>query len=83
MRAAARGSLATIGCELERVLELGDHWLVVGRVLELHTGITPHRPLLFFSGRYRDVDPVESAPAPDLSSVHDEPAHVFYDRWAS
>lgn len=77
------GSLASIGCELERVMEVGDHWLVVGRVLELHTGVAPHRPLLFFSGRYRHVDSSESAPAPDLSNVHDEPAHVFYDRWAT
>jgi 3-hydroxy-9,10-secoandrosta-1,3,5(10)-triene-9,17-dione monooxygenase reductase component len=76
------GSLASIGCKLEQLVELGDHWLVVGRVLELHTGIAPHRPLLFFNGRYRNVDPGESAPAPDLTSVHDEPAHVFYDRWA-
>ena len=47
----------------------------------LHTGIPPHRPLLFYSGRYRNVDFSESAPAPDLTNVHDEPAHVFYDRW--
>jgi 3-hydroxy-9,10-secoandrosta-1,3,5(10)-triene-9,17-dione monooxygenase reductase component len=76
------GSLASVGCELERVEEMGDHWLVVGRVIDLHIGVVPHRPLLFFSGRYRNVDPSESAPAPDLISVQDEPAHVFYDRWA-
>jgi flavin reductase (DIM6/NTAB) family NADH-FMN oxidoreductase RutF len=77
------GSLATIGCEPERIVELGDHWLVVGRVLDLHIGIPPYRPLLFFSGRYRNVDASESTPAPDLINVHDEPAHVFYDRWAN
>jgi 3-hydroxy-9,10-secoandrosta-1,3,5(10)-triene-9,17-dione monooxygenase reductase component len=75
------GSLASLGCDLERLMELGDHWLVIGRVQEMHTGIAPHRPLLFYSGRYRNVDFSESAPAPDLTSVHDEPAHVFYDRW--
>jgi 3-hydroxy-9,10-secoandrosta-1,3,5(10)-triene-9,17-dione monooxygenase reductase component len=73
------GSLASIDCETERVTEVGDHWLVIGRVLDLHTGIQPHRPLLFFSGRYRSVDFSESAPAPDLTNVHDEPAHIFYD----
>jgi flavin reductase (DIM6/NTAB) family NADH-FMN oxidoreductase RutF len=77
------GSLAAIGCELERTVDMGDHWLVIGRVLDLHIGITPHRPLLFFSGRYRNVDPTESTPAPDLNDVRDEPAHVFYDRWAT
>jgi flavin reductase (DIM6/NTAB) family NADH-FMN oxidoreductase RutF len=73
------GSLASIDCEPEQVIEVGDHWLVIGRVLELHTGIHPHRPLLFFSGRYRNVDFSESTPAPDLSNVHDEPAHIFYE----
>ncbi len=72
------GCLATIDCETERVTDVGDHWLVMGRVLGVHMGIPPHRPLLFFGGRYRSVDFSESAPAPDLTNVHDEPAHIFY-----
>jgi flavin reductase (DIM6/NTAB) family NADH-FMN oxidoreductase RutF len=72
------GCLAAIDCTTERVIEAGDHWLVLGRVAELHTGIPPHRPLLFFSGCYRSVDFSESAPAPDLTDVHDEPPHIFY-----
>ena len=72
-------SLASLDCATEQVTELGDHWLVIGRVLDIHTGVPPHRPLLFFSGRYRNVDFSESAPAPDLTNVHDEPAHIFYD----
>lgn len=75
------GSLASIDCEPEQTVEVGDHWLVIGAVRDLHIGIPPHRPLLFFGGRYRDVDASESAPAPDLTNVHDEPAHIFYDRW--
>ena len=84
-RCASRleGSLASIDCEVERVVEIGDHWLVIGRVLDLHTGVPPHRPLLFFNGRYRGVDALESQPAPDLANVHDEPAHIFYDRWGN
>jgi 3-hydroxy-9,10-secoandrosta-1,3,5(10)-triene-9,17-dione monooxygenase reductase component len=73
------GSLACIDCALERKIEAGDHWMVIGRVVELHTGVQPHRPLLFYSGRYRAVDFSESTPAPDLTNVHDEPAHIFYD----
>jgi 3-hydroxy-9,10-secoandrosta-1,3,5(10)-triene-9,17-dione monooxygenase reductase component len=73
------GALATIDCTTEYVREAGDHWLVMGRVLDVHQGIPPHRPLLFFGGRYRNVDFSESAPAPDLANVHDEPAHVFYE----
>lgn len=72
------GCLASIDCTTERAVEAGDHWIVLGRVAELHTGVLPHRPLLFFGGRYRGVDFSESTPAPDLTTVHDEPAHIFY-----
>jgi flavin reductase (DIM6/NTAB) family NADH-FMN oxidoreductase RutF len=73
------GSLATLDCEARQIIEVGDHWMVIGQVLDLHSGIHPHRPLLFLSGKYRHVDSSGSAPAPDLSNVHDEPAHVYYE----
>lgn len=72
------GSLASIECAPERVEAAGDHWLVIGRVLAVHTGIEPHRPLVFFRGRYRSLDVADSTAAPDLADVQDEPAHVFY-----
>ncbi len=73
------GSLAYIECEPYNVIEVGDHWMVIGRVVEVSSGIQPHRPLLFLSGRYRSVDFSDSVPAPDLSNVHDEPAHIYYE----
>lgn len=72
------GSLAAIDCALERRVDAGDHWLVLGRVLDLHSGIGPHRPLLFYQGRYQGIDFSEGTPAPDLSGVYDESPHVFY-----
>jgi flavin reductase (DIM6/NTAB) family NADH-FMN oxidoreductase RutF len=72
------GSLASVGCETEHIAEGGDHWLVIGRVIELHRGIGPHRPLVFFDGKYRAVDFAAGVPAPDLTQVEDEPPHIFY-----
>lgn len=72
------GCLAALSCEKQQVIDAGDHWLVVGRVLALHRGIEPHRPLLFFRGNYRHIDFFEGGPAPDLQ-VPDEPPHIFYD----
>jgi flavin reductase (DIM6/NTAB) family NADH-FMN oxidoreductase RutF len=72
------GCLAAIGCQLERVADGGDHWLVVGRVVSLHRGVEPHRPLIFFAGEYRGIDFSQSTPAPDLTQVEDEPPHIFY-----
>jgi 3-hydroxy-9,10-secoandrosta-1,3,5(10)-triene-9,17-dione monooxygenase reductase component len=43
--------LAWIDCEIEAIHEAGDHWIVVGRVLDLEIG---HEggPLLFFRGGF-------------------------------
>uniref|UniRef100_UPI00274185C1 flavin reductase family protein n=1 Tax=Actinoplanes sp. RD1 TaxID=3064538 RepID=UPI00274185C1 len=45
------GVLASIDCELEREVEAGDHYLTIGRVVELDSnpGVSP---LLFFNGSY-------------------------------
>jgi len=73
------GSLAYIECEPYQSIEVGDHWMIIGRVLQVASGIQPHRPLLFQSGRYRAIDFSEGTPAPDLANVHDEPAHIYYE----
>ena len=72
------GCLAALACETEQIVDGGDHWIAIGRVAGLHQGIVPRKPLLFFGGRYRDIDFTESRPAPDLTAVADEPAHIFY-----
>jgi len=72
------GALASIGCRTHRITEAGDHYMVLGEVLCLHKGITPHEPLLFVAGKYRGVDFTEGVSAPDLADVEDEPPHIFY-----
>ena len=72
------GCLACIECSSVQHLEIGDHWLVIGEVQGLHRGIEPHSPLLFFKGRYRDMDFRYGTPAPDLAEAHDVPAHIYY-----
>jgi flavin reductase (DIM6/NTAB) family NADH-FMN oxidoreductase RutF len=72
------GALASIGCRTHSVSEAGDHFVVLGEVIYLHQGITPHQPLLFVSGQYRRVDFTEGVVAPDLADVEDEPPHIFY-----
>lgn len=72
------GCLASINCTLQQLIDAGDHWIVIGRVQDLHQGIPPHQPLLFFGGRYRALDLSDSQPAPDLTGSQAEPAHIFY-----
>jgi flavin reductase len=72
------GALACLECIRVQQLEMGDHWLVVGRVEEIHRGIQPQHPLIFYNGRYRTLDLTQSAPAPDLVDIHDVPPHIYY-----
>lgn len=47
-------ALAWIDCSIERVVEIGDHWLVVGAVEALGTR-DGQGPLLFYRGGYHDA----------------------------
>ena len=52
------GALAQVDCTIHTVHEAGDHYLVIGRVVDLltHDDGVPD-PLLFFRGEYRTTDP--------------------------
>jgi flavin reductase (DIM6/NTAB) family NADH-FMN oxidoreductase RutF len=45
-------ALATIECEMAAEHPAGDHWIVVGRVLDLRTPATGD-PLVFYGGAFR------------------------------
>ena len=45
------GSVAWIDCSVESVREVGDHYMVVGRVQEMEI-VNPVAPLVFFQGGY-------------------------------
>ena len=49
-----RNALTTLECELETSYEGGDHQIIIGRVRDMHTRTTG-KPLLFFSGAYREL----------------------------
>ena len=45
------GSAAAVVCEVDAIHEGGDHWIVVGRVIDLHREAGTD-PLVFYRGRY-------------------------------
>lgn len=47
-------AIAWIDCTIERVVEIGDHWLVVGAVEALGRR-EEGTPLMFFRGQYHDL----------------------------
>ena len=72
------GALTSLACTKERIVDGGDHLIAIGRVVAIHRGVLPLRPLLFFGGAYRAVSDEAGTTAPDLVAAHDEPPHVFY-----
>jgi 3-hydroxy-9,10-secoandrosta-1,3,5(10)-triene-9,17-dione monooxygenase reductase component len=50
-----RGVLSWIDCSIEAVHTAGDHYVVIGRVLDLGTS-ADDRPLLFYRGDYTAAD---------------------------
>ena len=55
--------VAWIDCVLHAVHEAGDHFIVLGRVIELDV-VRPEQPLLFFRGSYGSFAPIaELTPA--------------------
>ena len=51
------GALAQVDCTIHAVHEAGDHYVVIGRVVDLVTHDEGEQdPLLFFRGEYRTTD---------------------------
>jgi flavin reductase (DIM6/NTAB) family NADH-FMN oxidoreductase RutF len=49
-----RGALATLRCDLDKLIEVGDHDLAVGRVLDFQH--VPGEPLVFHRGQFGGLD---------------------------
>ena len=49
------GTLGYVDCQIHQVHEVGDHHVVLGRVLDLGTH-DADQPLLFFEGKYTSTD---------------------------
>jgi len=50
-----QGILGALACEIKEFLEGGDHWIIIGAVIDLYLPEEPPSPLLFYRGRYRKV----------------------------
>ena len=61
------GCAAALGCAIEAIQEGGDHWIVIGRVHDLHRSDEGHTPLVFFGGRYTTVRAAQTPEPSDLT----------------
>ena len=44
--------IASFACKIKYIHDGGDHWIVVGEILELYKNKDDIKPLLFFGGKY-------------------------------
>ena len=51
---------------MQKRIEAGDHWMIIGEVVALHIGKEPKSPLIYHGGNYRKIDFRKAKPAPDL-----------------
>lgn len=74
------GALAAVRCDVDRLHDGGDHWIVVGRVVGLDEGTAPWNPLLFYAGRYRRVAPA-AIPAQPPEQWGPDGVSIYYEQW--
>lgn len=68
------GVMAWIDCELTQTFESGDHYIAIGRVLQLEAAEFGAAPLVFFQGGFQqlDVTAVEEEPPPFAGITYTE-----------
>ena len=50
------GALATLECRVAQVVNAGDHRVFIGEVDSIHIEPSAPQPLLYFRGRYSEID---------------------------
>lgn len=49
------GAIGAVACQTTQIIEGGDHWIVLGRVIGLYQAENPANPLLYYRGQYRQL----------------------------
>jgi flavin reductase (DIM6/NTAB) family NADH-FMN oxidoreductase RutF len=49
------GAIGALACKISEFVEGGDHWIVLGQVVDLYRAENPANPLLYYRGQYRRI----------------------------
>ncbi|MFF0739941.1 flavin reductase family protein [Streptomyces sp. NPDC004111] len=67
--------LSWFDCRIATIVPGGDHALLIGRVVAVHT--SPGRPLVHHAGRYRSLVPLPALPLdPEIPVLPDQGVHA-------
>lgn len=50
-----KGCLAAFECDIQQVIEAGDHVIIIGEVNKIHHDADGGRPLLYYRGKYGQI----------------------------
>lgn len=77
------GSLGALSCTTETMHEGGDHWIVVGRVVELHepNGEPVKQPLVFFGSRYATLSAQADTRRASAETWTNDAILIYHDEW--
>jgi flavin reductase (DIM6/NTAB) family NADH-FMN oxidoreductase RutF len=74
------GTLASVACKVDQVLDAGDHSMILGRVEALRYSEDGEEPLLYFRGRYRRLE--QDTDKPNLPEFWlDGDMRIYYEEW--
>jgi flavin reductase (DIM6/NTAB) family NADH-FMN oxidoreductase RutF len=77
------GSLAALSCVVQALHDGGDHWIVVGRVVEVREGDS-RAPLVFFRSRYYDAIERAAVPTAEPSELWTNDAiRIYHEEWSA
>lgn len=74
------GVAVSLAARIATVVDGGDHLIVIGVIEDLHRGLGPIEPLVFFDRQYYTVDIDAGEAAPELDPP-DGTAQLFHEAW--
>lgn len=78
--ARLEGAAVALAARITAINPGGDHSIVICQVSDIHVGLTPIEPLIFFDRRYHGVDTGPGGQAPELDA-RSGASQLFHDPW--
>lgn len=79
------GTLGALSCTTAAMHEGGDHWIVVGEVVELHepTERVDQKPLVFFRSRYATLSAIDDRRRAPVEAWTNDAILIYHDEWTT
>lgn len=75
------GAMAAVRCAVDRIVDAGDHVLVLAEARELFGSAGREEPLAFFRGRYRRLRSVPAGAEGPAEEILPDGLRLHYDEW--